>query len=333
LVLAGLIVSIVVGYGPSAHSSTKALGGTLNAITGTFLCLGISYFVLAVVCPLAMLGKERTKEDSKAGTKLALLAGAYGAIGALFVVLANRYGPGPHVVMSFVFGFAPLVNVFYSMHKHPPKSRPSWWFFIGIACLILGAVLVIRFRPQTIQHYASSSNIWLLYAGVTVLCWGLYGPTVHKATANLDSNSWKTLFYIGIAYLVLAVGGPLLLYVCGFPAPAWNAQGITWGLVAGVCGAFGAIGVILSTKKVGPLTVMPLIFGMAPIVNSFFAMYLTHPTGSTSVIFYLGILIVACGAALVLRFNPASPAKKPVVAGSTTTLTMTNAVPKPKRPH
>ena len=49
----------------------------------------------------------------------------------------------------------------------------------------------------------------VIFALCTAMCWGMYGPTI----GNAQSRAWspfKPYVFIGIAYLVLAIGGGLI---------------------------------------------------------------------------------------------------------------------------
>ncbi|MDO8629076.1 MAG: hypothetical protein Q7R41_01175, partial [Phycisphaerales bacterium] len=53
-----------------------------------------------------------------------------------------------------------------------------------------------------------------------------------------------------------------------------------------------------------PLVVAPLVFAGAPIVNTFVSMLWDKPAKAPSTLFYVGLVLAACGAAMVLRFRP-----------------------------
>ena len=95
-------------YGPVLHIGSGQLGSALRA----FMCVGMAYFGIAIVVPLAILGKSGEKGSwTKVGVLWSLLAGAAGALGALGVILAVRvFGGQPIYVMPLVFGGAPVVN-------------------------------------------------------------------------------------------------------------------------------------------------------------------------------------------------------------------------------
>jgi hypothetical protein len=75
------------------------------------------------------------------------VAGALGAIGALFIILAFQSGGVPTYVMPLVFGGAPLINVLVSMWIHPPKVAPNPLLYVGFLLVAGGGGMVLYFRP------------------------------------------------------------------------------------------------------------------------------------------------------------------------------------------
>ena len=132
-------------YGPTLHRGQVLLGNPLKAL----LCVGVAYFLIGVLVPVAMLGSQGgLKGFSTSGTAAATFAGALGAIGAVFIILAFRSGGLPVYVMPLVFGGAPLVNVLVSMALHPPKEAPNPLLWVGYLLASAGAGLVLYFKPQ-----------------------------------------------------------------------------------------------------------------------------------------------------------------------------------------
>ena len=77
--------------------------------------------------------------STRPGRATATLAGALGAIGAVFIIFAFRSGGLPTYVMPIVFGGAPVINVLTTMAIHPPKSAVNPLFFAGVLMAALGA--------------------------------------------------------------------------------------------------------------------------------------------------------------------------------------------------
>ena len=55
-----------------------------------------------------------------------------------------------------------------------------------------------------------------------------------------------------------------------------------------------------------PTYVMPIVFGFAPLVNVLTTMIMHPPKSSVSPLLYLGFLLTAAGAGMVLYFRPQS---------------------------
>ena len=152
----------------------------------------------------------------------------------------------------------------------------------------------------------------LAATALTALCWGLYGPVLHFGREGMGS-ALRPFVCVGIAYFLLAVLIPLALLARGGERGGWTRQGVLWSLLAGCAGALGALGTILAFACGGkPFTVMPVVFGCAPVINTLATMALSHtPLSTLSPLFLAGLLIVAAGAATVLIFGPRAhaPAK------------------------
>jgi uncharacterized membrane protein len=152
--------------------------------------------------------------------------------------------------------------------------------------------------------------LWLIYAIGAFLFWGAYVPTIHAgqvAVGGKYRGIWAFLF-VGVAYFLTAVLIPAAILaanraeVGNFP----SAKAVGMSTLAGVLGAAGALCVILALFNGGtPAAVPPIVFAGAPIVASIVAMVLHPPKGAINPMYFVGILLAAAGAALVLRFKPA----------------------------
>ena len=131
-------------YGVLLHQGQVILRNPLKAL----LCVGVAYFLIGVLVPVATLAAqgELGGFDSR-GLMTATVAGALGAIGAACIIWAFRTGGLPVIVMSLVFGGAPVVNVLLSMVMHPPKTAPSPLLYLGFVLASVGAGMVLYYRP------------------------------------------------------------------------------------------------------------------------------------------------------------------------------------------
>jgi uncharacterized membrane protein YeaQ/YmgE (transglycosylase-associated protein family) len=129
-----------------------------NALYKSFLFVGIAYFLTAVLAPLAMLVMRGADWNyPKQGMLWSLIAGIAGAAGAFFVLLAFGNSGKPPVVMSIVFGGAPIITAVVSLILHPPQGgygtiKPM--FYVGILLAALGGVVVTMNRPAPPRPHA-----------------------------------------------------------------------------------------------------------------------------------------------------------------------------------
>ena len=148
--------------------------------------------------------------------------------------------------------------------------------------------------------------VWLIFVAGAVLYWGAYGALLHQGQTQLG-NPLKALLCVGVAYFLIGVLIPVVALGAQGGLSNFNTTGLITATVAGALGAIGAGCIIWSFRTGGlPVYVMPLVFGGAPIVNVLVAMALHPPKQSINPMIYVGFLLAASGAFLVLRYRPLS---------------------------
>src|SRR5258705_5460760 len=148
--------------------------------------------------------------------------------------------------------------------------------------------------------------IWILFGLGAALSWGLYGPVLHRGQVELGSPM-RALLCVGIAYFLIGVLVPVATLSYQGELHGFTMKGSLAATLGGALGAVGAVCIIFAFKTGGlPTYVMPLVFGGAPLVNVIFSMWLHPPKTSPNPLIYVGFLLVACGAGLVLYFKPAA---------------------------
>ncbi len=144
------------------------IGGRLASI----LCVGVAYFVLAVMIPVALMA---TRDDATAnwrgvGLTFSALAGVAGAVGAICVIFASNAavsaakeeGINPATyrvyIAPLIFCLAPLINTLLSLVWHPDAKSgdwsvfhfdmPGWKLWAGIVLVSLGTFLVLMSKEE-----------------------------------------------------------------------------------------------------------------------------------------------------------------------------------------
>src|SRR5688572_25928471 len=145
---------------------------------------------------------------------------------------------------------------------------------------------------------------WLMFVVGAVLSWGIYGPMLHKGQVQLG-NPLRALLCVGVAYFLVGVLVPVITLGTQGELRGFTSEGTVAATAGGALGALGAVCIIFSFRYGGlPFYVMPLVFGGAPLVNVLFTMWLHPPKNPPNPILYLGFVLAALGAGLVLRYRP-----------------------------
>jgi hypothetical protein len=157
----GTYVPLIFYGGTELTTRPGTIGGRLASI----LCVGVAYFVLAVVIPVALM---LTRDDAKpewrlTGLVFSALAGAAGAIGAICVIFASKAAvdqarlaglePAAYriYIAPLIFALAPLINTLLSLVWHPQPGNPwhfawetpGWKLPAGIVLAAIGTFLVL----------------------------------------------------------------------------------------------------------------------------------------------------------------------------------------------
>lgn len=147
---------------------------------------------------------------------------------------------------------------------------------------------------------------------LTGLCWGSYGPVLHWGQNAMPTagDRMRPFLCVGLAYFLIAVVVPVVLLGGGAFSPAtWTMKGFFWSSAAGIAGAVGALGIVIALSSGGkPSYVMPLVFGLAPVINSAFTLYFAGTWKDFKPVqlgvFIAGLIMVAVGAITVLVSTP-----------------------------
>jgi len=138
-------------YGAFLHTGQLGMADPVNGRYKAFLFVGLAYFLTAVLAPLVVLKLQGATWDFPVkGALWSLIAGTVGATGAFCVLLAFGAKGSPAVVMSIVFGGAPIVNALYTLILHPPAGgwgTVRWQFYAGLLLAALGGCLVTLYKP------------------------------------------------------------------------------------------------------------------------------------------------------------------------------------------
>ena len=326
-------------YGIVLHRGTSLMElkeetfqGEIGVSLRAFVGVGLAYFLIAVLVPVALLNRKReTGYWSVSGTMMSLFAGAVGALGALGVTLALSFKAQAIYVMPLVFGGAPVINTLLTSYLNKSFKQIKPMFLIGMLMVALGMIGVFINKPQPPRGEVVDPVNWIavgLSIAMAILCWGSYGPFLHLGQSKMGGSRLRPFCCVGIAYFVIAVMIPIVALESMHSGSGYTARGMIWSVLAGTAGAMGALGIILAFTFGGkPIFVMPLVFGFAPVINTITSIIEKGKFESLNGMFAVSLLLGISGAVTVLlnapksapHGKPAEPKKPengPVIASS-----------------
>ena len=168
-----------------------------------------------IPCAIAALINIKFKLDVR--SKPALLSMAVGLLGAggqLVLFLALDYAPA-YLVMPMI-SVAPIVTVLLSLLFL--KERVSK---LGILGIVLAFVALVCFALPDNTDGAVKSWIWIVYASVVFICWGIQA-FVMKLANNSTPDAESVFVYMAIAAVLLIPVALLMGDGSGITSQGWG---------------------------------------------------------------------------------------------------------------
>ena len=144
----------------------------------------------------------------------------------------------------------------------------------------------------------------VVFALLTGLFWGTYGPVLGQARA-FEKSPFKPYVMIGVAYLIWGILGGLIGMVSKGDSFSFTRQGTIWGFAAGTLGAWGALTLTMAMFTGGtamPQVVMPIVFGTAVTVSAIVAVLTTKTEADPRL--WLGIIGMGICIVTVAYYTP-----------------------------
>lgn len=162
----GTYVPLIFYGGTELTTRPGTIGGRLASI----LCVGVAYFLMAVVVPVVLMSvRDDAKPEWKVnGLIFSGLAGVMGALGAICVIFASKAavdqarldGVNPATyriyIAPLIFSLAPFINTILSLVWHPKPGEPfhfgfdlpGWKLPAGILLVAIGTFLILLSKEE-----------------------------------------------------------------------------------------------------------------------------------------------------------------------------------------
>ena len=228
----------------------------------------LTYVVWAismVPCALVALANIKFKLDVRPKSiLLGMGVGLLGAGGQLALFQALKYGPG-YLVIPMI-SVAPIITVILSAIFL--KERVSKMGAVGIA---LAFVALVCFSLSGKGDEAVSSWLWILFASVVFVFWGVQA-LVMKLANNYAPDAESVFVYMAISGLVLI---PAALLMTDFSQPinhGWNGPWFTF--CVQILNAIGAFALVYANRYGKAMVVAPLGDACAPVISCIISLVL-----------------------------------------------------------
>ena len=211
-----------------------------------------------VPCALAALINIKFKLDVR--PKPALLSMAVGLLGAggqFVLFLALDYAPA-YLVMPMI-SVAPIVTVLLSALFL--KERVSK---LGVLGIVLAFVALVCFAlPDNTDGGAAKSWIWIVYASVVFISWGIQA-FVMKLANNSTPDAESVFVYMAIAAVLMI---PVALFMgdgSSMTSQGWGE--LTTVFFVQILNAIGAFTLVYANRYGKAMIVAPLADACAPVI-------------------------------------------------------------------
>ena len=209
-----------------------------------------------VPCALVALVNIKFKLDLR--PKPALLSmgvGLLGAGGQLVLFLALDYAPA-YLVMPMI-SVAPIVTVLLSATFLKEKVSK-----LGIVGIVLAFVALVCFALPDNTDGAASSWIWIVYASVVFICWGVQAFVMKLANNNTPDAESVFVYMALSAVLLIPVAlfmgkGDVLADGWAEPAKVFFVQ---------ILNAIGAFTLVYANRYGKAMVIAPLADACAPVI-------------------------------------------------------------------
>ena len=209
-----------------------------------------------VPCALVALINIRFKWDVR--PKAALLsmgAGLLGAGGQLVLFLALDYAPA-YLVMPMI-SVAPIVTVLLSAAFLKEKvSR------LGVLGIVLAFVALVCFALPDNTDGAVSNWIWIVYASVVFIAWGVQA-FVMKLANNNTPDAESVFVYMALSAVVLI---PLALLMGKSSGEGVTFPELTKVFFVQILNAVGAFTLVYANRYGKAMVIAPLADACAPVI-------------------------------------------------------------------
>ncbi len=225
-------------------------------LPGTYIYIVWS-FTMIIPAIIALKNINWKLESDLKSVIYGLTIGLTGAGGQL-ILFTGAIQNGPAYLIFPIISLSPIVTIILSLIFL--KERASLRGWIGILFAII-AIPLLSYQDKTDTNV--KSIIWLLYALLVFLAWGLQAFFMKKANKTMKAES--IFFYMTITGLLLA---PIAYFMTpkGIPIDL-SLKTLTWAFIIQILNSIGALMLVYAFRYGKAIIVSPLTNAVAPVLT------------------------------------------------------------------
>lgn len=218
-----------------------------------------------------------------------LLIGFLGAGGQL-ILFTGAIANGPAYLIFPIISLSPVVTILLSVFFLREKASIKGW--IGIAL----ALLAVPFLSYQDPEGNAFGFLWLIYALLVFLAWGLQAYFIRSANKIMKAES--IFFYMMIAGLLLS---PIAIWMTDFSQPInWGLKGPYLAFVIQILNAIGALTIVYAFRYGKAIVVSPLTNAVAPVITIILSLIIYSIIPHPIILIGMGLAIMST---FILAFN------------------------------
>ena len=223
-------------------------------------------------------------EKDKKSIFYGFIIGLLGAGGQL-ILFTGAIVHGPAYLIFPIISLSPVVTILLSVFFLGESASVKGWIGIVIA------LLAIPFLSYQDPESANSGYLWLIYALLVFLAWGLQAYFMRFANKTMKAES--IFFYMMITGLLLS---PIALWMTDFSQEInWGLEGPYMAFAIQILNSIGALTIVYAFRYGKAIIVSPLTNAVAPVITVVISLVLYQ-------VFPHYIILVGMGLAIISMF-------------------------------
>jgi len=210
------------------------------------------------------------------------IVGFTGAGGQL-ILFTGAIEHGPAYLIFPIISLSPVVTILLSVIFLREGASKRGWVGIGLA------LLAIPFLSYQSSSGTSSDYLWLIYALLVFLAWGIQAYFIRFANKIMKAES--IFFYMMVTGLLLS---PIALLMTDFSVEInWGFKGPYLAFLIQILNAIGALTIVYAFRYGKAIIVSPLTNAVAPVLTVIISLILYHVFPHYIILIGMGIAVVS----------------------------------------